>query len=475
MYNLKKIGPSKFLVPKEGKMRVDGLIIAKEELLEVIKEDKSIEQVKNVATLPGIVGYSIAMPDIHWGYGFPIGGVAAFDAETGIISPGGVGYDINCGVRIALLPIKFSELKEKYGSKIIKRIFELVPTGVGYGHRGEKHLSDSDYLNLAQKGAKWSIEQGYGIDSDLDHIESNGKIDGADISLVSNHAKDRGRKQLGTLGSGNHFIEIGKVENIYLPDIAKKWGLEKDLAYVIIHSGSRGFGHQVCQDVLNVFIKKGYAKDLPDRQLVAAPINSEDGKNYFSQMAVAANFAFNNRQQMLHLVRVAINDICSISFEDIKLLYDVCHNIAKFETYNINGKPKRLCVHRKGATRAFGPGSEELNPIFKQTGQPVLVPGDMGTASHILAGLGNDLTWRSSCHGAGRMKSRAQSSREWKGKDLKTYMREKGIEVFAKSYATIAEEMPDAYKDVDIVVDAVQEAGLANKVARLTPSYVIKG
>lgn len=475
MYDLKKIGPSKFIVPKTGDMRVDGLIIAKEELLEVIKEDRSIEQVKNVATMPGIVNYSIAMPDIHWGYGFPIGGVAAFDAETGVISPGGVGYDINCGVRIALLPIKFSDLKEKYGSKIIKRIFELVPTGVGYGHRGEKFLSNTDYENIANKGAKWSIEQGYGIDADLDHIESNGKIDDADIFAVSQRAKDRGRKQLGTLGSGNHFIEIGKIQNIYLPDIAKKWGLEKDYSYVLIHSGSRGFGHQVCQDVLNLFIKKGYAENLPDRQLVAAPINSEDGKRYFAAMAAAANFAFNNRQQILHLVREAIKDICGIGFEDVKLLYDVCHNIAKFETYNINGKPKKLCVHRKGATRAFGPGHEELNPIFKKTGQPVLVPGDMGTASHILAGLGNELTWCSSCHGAGRMKSRAQSSREWKGKDLKEYMRQKGIEVYAKSYATIAEEMPNAYKDVDIVVDAVEEAKLANKVARLTPSYVIKG
>ena len=475
MYNLKKIGPSKFLVPKEGRMKVDGLIIAKEELLEVIREDKSIEQVKNVATLPGIVGYSIAMPDIHWGYGFPIGGVAAMDAETGVISPGGVGYDINCGVRVILLPIKFSDLKEKYGSKLIKRIFEIVPTGVGYGHRGEKHLSDTDFLNLTTHGARWSIEQGYGIEADLDHIESLGKIDGADISVVSNHAKDRARKQLGTLGSGNHFIEIGKIETIYLPEIAKKWGIEKDYSYLIIHSGSRGFGHQVCQDVLNKFIKKGYAENLPDRQLVAAPINSEDGKQYFAAMAAAANFAFNNRQQMMHLARTAIKDICNIGFEDVKLLYDVCHNIAKFETYNIDGKPKRLCIHRKGATRAFGPGNEELNPIFKQTGQPVLVPGDMGTASHILAGLGNELTWCSSCHGAGRMKSRAQASREWKGRDLKTYMLEKGIEVHAKSYATISEEMPDAYKDVDIVVDAVEEAGLANKVARLTPSYVIKG
>ncbi len=475
MYDLKKIGPSKFLVPKEGNMKVEGLIIAKEELLDLIKEDRSIDQVKNVATLPGIVGYSIAMPDIHWGYGFPIGGVAAFDAETGVISPGGVGYDINCGVRVALLPIKLADLKEKYETKVIQKIFELVPTGVGYGHRGEKRLSDSDFLNLTTKGAKWSIEQGYGIDNDLDHIESLGKINDADISLVSHKAKDRARKQLGTLGSGNHFIEIGKIETIYIPDIAKKWGLEKDLAYVLIHSGSRGFGHQICQDILNIFIKKGYAKDLPDRQLVAAPINSEDGKNYFAQMAAAANFAFNNRQQILHLVRIAINEICGINFEDIKLLYDVCHNIAKFETYNINGKQKKLCVHRKGATRAFGPNAQELNPIFKQTGQPVLVPGDMGTASHILVGLGNDISWCSSCHGAGRQKSRAQSSREWKGKDLKTYMRNKGIEVFAKSYATIAEEMPNAYKDVDIVVDAVEEAALAKKVARLTPSYIIKG
>ena len=475
MSDLIKIGPAKFLVPKVGNMRVDGLIIAKEELIDVIKEDKALDQVKNVATMKGIVGYSIAMPDIHWGYGFPIGGVAAFDAEDGVISPGGVGYDINCGVRIALLPIKFLDLKEKWGTALIKRIFELVPSGVGYGHRGEKHLSDIDFEKLTTQGAKWSIDQGYGIDSDLDHIESMGQIKGADISTISQHAKDRARKQLGTLGSGNHFIELGKIDDIFLPEIAKKWGLEKDFSYVIIHSGSRGFGHQVCQDVLNLFIKKDYAKDLPDRQLVAAPINSDDGKRYFASMAAAANFAFNNRQQMLHLVRLAIKEICNINFEDVKLLYDVCHNIAKFEEYKVNGKLKKLCVHRKGATRAFGPGNEELNPIFKKTGQPVLVPGDMGTASYVLAGLGNELTWSSCCHGAGRMKSRAQASREWKGKDLKSYMREKGVEVLAKSYSTISEEMPDAYKNVDIVVEAVQEAKIADKVARLTPGYVIKG
>jgi len=475
MYNLQKKGPCQFLVPKEGNMKVAGLIIAKEELLEIIKEDKSIDQVKNVATLQGIVGYSIAMPDIHWGYGFPIGGVAAMDVKNGVISPGGVGYDINCGVRAVFLPIKFSEFKEKYGSSVIKRIFEIVPSGVGYGHRGEKALSDTDYKNLIRMGAKWSIEQGYGIDKDLEHIESLGKIEGADFSVISQRAKDRGRKQLGTLGSGNHFIEIGEIQTIYLDDIAKKWGIEKGNTYVLIHTGSRGFGHQTCQDILNLFIKKGYAENLPDRQLVAAPINSEDGKRYFAAMAAAANFAFNNRQQILHFVRQAIREICNIGFNDVKLLYDVCHNIAKIEEYEVNGTLKKLCVHRKGATRAFGPGAEELNPIFKKTGQPVLVPGDMGSASHILVGQGNKLTWCSCCHGAGRAKSRAQSCKDWKGKDLKSYMISKGIEVYAKSYATIAEEMPDAYKNVDIVVDAAQEANLAKKVARLIPSFVIKG
>jgi len=475
MYNLKKIAPCTFLVPQEGNMKVPGLIIAKEELLEVIKEDKSLDQVKNVATLKGIVNYSIAMPDIHWGYGFPIGGVAAMDAEDGVISPGGVGYDINCGVRVAMLPIKFSELKEKYKDRIIKKIFELVPSGVGYGHKELLGLSDNDYKEIAKKGVLWSLERGFGISQDLDHIESNGLIENADATIISPHAKDRGRRQLGTVGSGNHFIEIGEIQTIYYPEIAKKWELEQGYSYILIHTGSRGFGHQVCQDTLNYLIKKGYAKDLVDRQLVCAPIKSEDGKKYFAAMATAANYAFNNRQHILHYVRSAIKEICNISFEDVKLLYDVCHNIAKFEEYEVEGKLKKLCVHRKGATRAFGPKNKELNPIFQETGQPVLVPGDMGSASHILVGQGNTLTWCSSCHGAGREKSRAQSTKDWKGKDLKAYMLSKGVEVLAKSYATIAEEMPDAYKDVDLVVDAVHEAKLAKKVARLVPSYVIKG
>lgn len=475
MFELKKIGPSKFLLPKQGNMKVDGLIIAKEELLEVIKEDRSLEQVKNVATLNGIQKYSIAMPDIHWGYGFPIGGVAAMDIETGVISPGGVGYDINCGVRVAIVSIKFSELKEKYGSRIIKRIFETVPSGVGHGHKGEIGLSNDDYRNLLVNGASWSIEHGFGIKEDLEHMESNGKIEGADFSSISNHAKDRGRRQLGTLGSGNHFIEIGEINTIYDKEIASSWNVFDGLTYILIHSGSRGFGHQTCQDTLNMLIKKGYAENLPDKQLVCAPIQSEDGKKYFSAMAGAANYAFNNRQQILHLVRNAFFDICKIKHEEIKLLYDVCHNIAKFEEYEIDGKLKKLCIHRKGATRAFGKGNRELNPLFRKTGQPVLVPGDMGSSSYILVGLGNELTFSSSCHGAGRAKSRKESSKNWRGKDLKAYMKSKGVEVFAQSYSTISEEMPDAYKDVDIVVEAVQEAGLANKVAKLVPSYVIKG
>ncbi|MFA6501489.1 MAG: RtcB family protein, partial [Parachlamydiales bacterium] len=323
MSDLKKIGPCQFLLPQEGNMRVPGLIIAKEELLEVIKEDKSLDQIKNVASLKGIIGHSIAMPDVHWGYGFPIGGVAAMDVETGVISPGGVGYDINCGVRIAVLPIKFSDLKLKYGNSIIKRIFELVPTGVGYGHRDQTGLSDRDYNEIAQKGVNWSLEQGFGVREDLEHIESNGKIDGADISIISNHAKDRARRQLGTLGSGNHFIEIGEIQTIYYPEIAKSWGIEKGYTYVLIHTGSRGFGHQICQDTLNYMIKKGYAEGLPDRQLVCAPIKSDDGKKYFSAMASAANYAFNNRQLILHYVRQAVKEICNIDLEQVKLLYDV--------------------------------------------------------------------------------------------------------------------------------------------------------
>ncbi len=475
MYNLKKIGPATYLLPQEGGMRVPGLIIATQKILEEVDFDKPLEQVRNVAHLPGIVGYSIAMPDIHWGYGFPIGGVAAMDAEHGVISPGGVGYDINCGVRLALIPDKYDNWSERIKQELLQKIFMLVPSGVGRGHRGVRGLSERDYSELLKQGARWSVEHGYGFPLDLEHIESNGMIDGADPDVISSSAKQRGKDQLGSIGSGNHFVEIGKVEKIFLPEIAKKWNVEEGQAYLLIHSGSRGFGHQVCQDTLNIFVKQGYAEGLPDRQLVAAPIKSTHGQNYFAAMAAAANFAFNNRQQILHEVRQAFKDVLNISPEKIRLLYDVCHNIAKFEEYEVEGKKRRVCVHRKGATRAFGPGASELAPIFQKTGQPVLVPGDMGRASHLMVGLGNPLTWCSCCHGAGRARSRVKSMASWRGRDPIHYMREQGVTVMATSKRTIAEEMPDAYKDVDEVVAAVQEAKLANMVARLKPHLVIKG
>ncbi len=475
MSNLKQFGPATYLLPQEGGMKVPGLIIATEELLKEIEIEKPLDQVRNVAFLPGIVGYSIAMPDIHWGYGFPIGGVAAMDGETGVISPGGVGYDINCGVRLAIVPEPYSKLKDNIKKELIQRVFDFVPSGVGRGQSHTRGLSERDYAELLKQGARWSVERGFGFPVDLEHIESNGQIEDADPSLVSTSAKARGKDQLGSIGSGNHFVEIGEIETIFLPEIAKSWGVELGLTYVLIHSGSRGFGHQVCQDALNIFIREGYDKGLPDRQLVAAPIQSEAGQNYFRAMAAAANFAFNNRQQILHEVRTAFHQVLGIAPETIRLVYDVCHNIAKFETHTVDGKPRRLCVHRKGATRAFGPGAEELSPLFRKTGQPVLVPGDMARASHLMVGLGNPLTWCSSCHGAGRARSRVKSMAAWRGRNTVDYMAGQGVIVLASSSRTIAEEMPDAYKDVDTVVAAVQEAGLANRVARLKPHLVIKG
>ena len=474
MYNLKKIAPATYILPQEEGMRVPGLIIATEKLLEASGMEEALQQVRNVAFLPGIVGYSVAMPDMHWGYGFPIGGVAAMDAKTGVISPGGVGYDINCGVRLAIAPVDFKTLSPQQKEQLIHRIFSLVPSGVGHGHRG-KGLSEGDFKNLTRKGAKWSVEQGYGFARDLDHMESNGVIEGADISVVSATAKSRGKDQLGTIGSGNHFVEIGEVQEIFLPEIANSWGVQQGKTYILVHSGSRGFGHQVCQDTLDLFIKHGYAEGLPDRQLVAAPLSSEHGQQYFCAMAAAANFAFNNRQQLLHLVRCAFHEVLHIAPEKIELLYDVCHNIAKFEIHEIEGQKREVCVHRKGATRAYGPGAEELSPLFRKTGQPVLVPGDMGRASHLMVGLGNPLTFCSSCHGAGRAQSRVKSLKNWRGKDVYKAMASQGITVVASSGRTVAEEMPDAYKDVDEVAIAVEEAKLASRVARLKPSLVLKG
>lgn len=474
MSNLIQIGPATYLLPQEEGMLVPGLAILNQKLLQDFDIDKPLEQVKNVAHLRGIVGYSIAMPDMHWGYGFPIGGVAAMDAETGVISPGGVGYDINCGVRLAIVNQPFKDLTMEQRRALLKTIFKLVPSGVGHGKK-QRGLSDRDYQELVTQGARWSIEKGLGFEIDLEHMESYGVIEGADIRAVSHHAKERGANQLGSIGSGNHFVEIGEVQDIFLPEIAEAWGIHSGQIYILIHSGSRGFGHQVCQDTLNTFIRQGYAQGLPDKQLVAAPIKSEAGQTYFKAMAAAANFAFNNRQHILHAVREGFKQVLHVEPSDVRLIYDVCHNIAKFETHEVNGVQTCLCVHRKGATRAFGPGAKELAPIFQKTGQPVLVPGDMGRASHLMVGLGNTLTWCSACHGAGRARSRIQSLKAWQNTDLITHMYKEGILVMAESTRTIAEEMPDAYKDVDTVVEAVQEARLANKVARLRPQLVIKG
>nr|NGX46581.1 RNA-splicing ligase RtcB [Chlamydiota bacterium] len=393
----------------------------------------------------------------------------------GVISPGGVGYDINCGVRLAVVPESFEALEGPVGEKLIQRIYELVPSGVGRGQRSQRGLSERDYAEICRNGARFSVEKGLGFPEDLERSESHGFIEGADPKAVSDVAKARGKNQLGTIGSGNHFVEVGKIEELFLPEVAKAWGVEPGQIYLLIHSGSRGFGHQVCQDTLDHYLSKGFAEGLPDPQLVSAPIKSAEGKEYYAAMATAANFAFNNRQTILHEVRQAFRDVLNTPPEKIKLIYDVCHNIAKFETHPVEGKPRLLCVHRKGATRAFGPNAEELIPLYKKTGQPVLVPGDMGRASHLMVGKGNPLTWCSSCHGAGRARSRIKSAKEWKGRDIFAHMKKQGVIVKASSGRTVAEEMPDAYKDVDMVVQAVEEAGLASRVARLRPHYVIKG
>ncbi len=475
MSELQIFRPATYLLPKKGGMRVPGLVIATEELLKEIEIDRPLEQVCNVAHLPGIVGYSIAMPDIHWGYGFPIGGVAAMDAETGVISPGGVGYDINCGVRLALFDQPFDSIDERARGELLKALFALIPSGIGHGQRGNRSLSDLDYKALLEEGAAWSVRQGYGYAEDLEHMESNGKIDGASLEAVSRLARDRGRLQLGSIGSGNHFVEIGAVQKIFDPTVASAWAAFQGQTYVLIHSGSRGFGHQICQDTLDSFLKKGLDSGLPDRQLVAAPIASEEGRDYFAAMAAAANFAFNNRQQILAGVREVFRQVLRVEPRKIRLLYDVCHNIAKFEEHEFEGKKRKLCVHRKGATRAYGKGAKELSELFSGTGQPVLVPGDMGRASYLMVGAGNPITWCSACHGAGRARSRVKSMDAWKGRDIMQYMKSQGVSVMASSKRTIAEEMPDAYKDVDIVVQATEEAGLARRVARLKPTLVIKG
>ncbi|MEW6027064.1 MAG: RtcB family protein [Planctomycetota bacterium] len=464
----------------QGCMNVPGRIYASGKLLEIVGEDKSPEQVANVACLPGIVNYSLAMPDIHWGYGFPIGGVAAFDIEKGgIISPGGVGYDINCGVRLMRTNLFARDIQAKL-KEIISALYYAIPSGIGSAGAIPK-LNPEEERRLLTEGAKWAIEKGYGYKEDLAHIEDNGVIPGADPSIVSETAIKRGLPQVGTLGSGNHFLEIDRVAEIYRPEIARVFGLESDMIVIQIHSGSRGLGYQVCDDYVRKLLKAAqkYGINLPDRQLACAPVKSDEGREYLSAMACAANYAWVNRQVMMHLAREALMKTLDLNPKELgaELIYDVCHNIAKIEEHIVGGTTKKLCVHRKGATRAFAPHHPAVPKDYQAIGQPVLVPGDMGRNSFLCVGTDEAMknTFGSTCHGAGRVASRSAMLRSTRGRNLFREMEAMGVLVMAKSRESLAEEMPAAYKDVTDVVEVMEEAGISKKVARFKPLGVIKG
>ena len=478
---LTKLDDHRWLLPRRGPMRVDGIVYADDRLIEDVRHDESLRQVANVACLPGIVGRSIAMPDIHWGYGFPIGGVAAFDPERGgVVSPGGVGYDINCGVRLLRSGLSESEVRSRL-DPLMNQIMRDVPSGVGSHHRGGG-LSDEALASVLTGGVPWVVEaRGWGVPADLARIESGGVLPGADPGHVSARAMDRGRDQLGSVGSGNHFIEVGHVDRVFDESAAAALGLEEGTITVLIHSGSRGLGHQVCTDYLEVMLDavEQFGIRLPDRQLACAPLDSRQARDYLGAMAAAANFAFVNRQRMAHLVRGAFERVFERPWEALgmDLVYDVAHNNAKWETHAVDGRERRLCVHRKGATRAFPPGHPDLDPVFAETGQPVLIPGDMGRYSYVLVGTRRafEETFGSSCHGAGRRMSRTQARKVAGDRALKREFLERGIVVRAGSRATIAEELPEAYKDVADVVEVVHRAGIGRKVARLRPLGVLKG
>ncbi len=475
---LKEIDKNRWLIPKKGDMRVPGIVFSNHQLIKDLRHDQSLLQVVNVATLPGIVKQSLAMPDIHWGYGFPIGGVAAFQMKEGIISPGGVGYDINCGCRLMTTSLKASEIRP-YVKDLISALFKNIPAGVG--SEGAIHLSKQDEAKVALEGASWAVKKGFGQPEDLERTEDYGALDGADPSVLSDRAVKRGLDQLGTLGSGNHFLELQVVDHVYDYWTADRFNLFEGQATILIHSGSRGFGHQICDDFLKEMTAESSIIDLqlPDRQLACAPLISDLGRRYLSAMACAANYAWANRQILMHLAQETLITTLSISPNELnmKLLYDVCHNIAKKELHNLDGQDTMLCVHRKGATRSLPPGHPVLPRIYKDTGQPVLIPGDMGTYSYVLAGAQGamELSFGSSCHGAGRSLSRSKAVKMAEGRSIRRELEDKGIIVQSRGRLTLKEEMPEAYKDVSQVVEVVHESGLAKKVARLRPLGVIKG
>jgi tRNA-splicing ligase RtcB len=475
---LRRVDEVRWRIPRTGAMRVDGLVFADDAIMADLEEDQSLQQVANVATLPGIVRHSLAMPDIHWGYGFPIGGVAAFDAEDGVISPGGVGYDINCGVRLLRSDLPADDAASRI-EPLVEGLFHALPSGVG-SRRSDVVLDRDQLTDLLRDGAGWLVREGYGREEDLEVIENGGRLPDADPGALSERALDRGTDQVGTLGSGNHFAEVQAVEEIYDREAARAFGLEAGSVAFMIHSGSRGLGYQVCDDYLETMLDAAdrYGIDLPDKQLCCAPIRSKEGQRYLRAMAAAANYAFANRQMMAHKARSVFGNLFGDGAADsMDLVYDVCHNIAKFEEHRTNGESRRVCVHRKGATRAFPAGHEELPERYRGIGQPVLIPGDMGRYSYVAVGTpgGFDETFGSSCHGAGRLMSRTQSRKRQKGRDLFREYRDRGVYIRSDKRSTVAEEVSDAYKDVKNVVDVVEAAGIGRPVARLRPLGVVKG
>ncbi len=476
--DLKQIDPYRWQVEPTGTMRVPGIVYSSRTLAQSLHQDEALKQVANVATLPGIVKASLAMPDMHWGYGFPIGGVAAFDWNDGVVSPGGVGYDINCGVRLAATDMHHSDIRGQV-KDLVDGLYRGIPCGVG--STGSLKLSEKELRAVLTQGSQWAVKKGLGRPEDIDHTEDTGCLPGADTAVLSDRALGRGTRQLGTLGSGNHFLEVGVVDEIFDPDAADAFGLFQGQVTVMIHSGSRGLGYQVCDDFLAFMTRhvKTLDIDLPDRQLACARIQSKEGRRYLSAMACAANYAYANRQVMLHHCRDIFQRVLHISPRglNMKLVYDVCHNIAKKEKHLVDGQPRWVCVHRKGATRSFGPGHPALSQDYRPVGQPILIPGDMGTASYVLVGTATAMqeTFGSTCHGAGRVLSRKAAKKKSKGRSIGRELEDKGILVRWTGRFTMAEEMPEAYKDVSEVVGVVHGAGISKKVARLRPIAVVKG
>ncbi|MBZ5668227.1 MAG: RtcB family protein [Acidobacteriia bacterium] len=478
LHQLQKLDDYRWLVPRGTKpgMLTDALIYTDERLLKDLLKDLSLEQAINVAMLPGIVGRSLAMPDIHQGYGFPIGGVAATDPhQEGVISPGGVGFDINCGVRLLASSLEVEEVRPKI-RELVNQLFRDIPSGVGQS--GNVRISYAELDKLLQDGAAWMTEHGYGRGEDLTHCEESGAIEGAEPSAVSDHAKKRGLSQVGTLGSGNHFVEVQYVERVFDPSRAEALGLYENEVVVLIHSGSRGLGHQVCTDYLREMgpAMRRYGIDLPDRQLACVPVKSPEGQAYLTAMRAAANFAWANRQGITHFTRQAFKRIFGEK-EELRVVYDVCHNIAKLERHRVDGREREVMVHRKGATRAFPPGHRDVPEVYRHVGQPVLIPGSMGTASYVLVGTDGAMqeTFGTTCHGAGRVMSRTAARKSPYAQNAKQRLEDQGILVRAETRDGITEEIPEAYKDVDAVIDVVHNAGLARRVARLKPIGVIKG